>query len=59
MNKKVYCVDCKYYRKWLLGDDCINENETTIHTYYDKYVIRIWNPSIRNANNDCKDYESK
>ena len=69
MKNKVYCKDCKYYhvgsswdtidRMYHNFEYCKHKNgHHTIDTYLERRFEYIL-PSVRNKNNDCKDYEEK
>jgi hypothetical protein len=54
MNKKVYCVDCKYWRYWR---GCKEEHKIKADDYLGIYYT--YNASIKNKNNNCKYFEEK
>ena len=58
-KEKVYCSNCKHYND-VLGVDCLADPDKS--EYEDNWYKRervIVNPSIKNKNNNCKDFESK
>lgn len=73
MKKKVYCRECKYYafkfrpmfpemspsdfNEEVKEESCTHKKaHVTTDTYYSR-MKSILEPSEKNANNDCKDFE--
>ena len=56
-KEKVYYNNCEHYN-YLLGIDCYAGPAEYKDSWDRQYRITV-DPSIKNKNNDCKDFESK
>jgi len=62
--KKVYCKDCAFILRGPSSFACASDNNQIIQTkdnWYDKNKTIIYKepPSIKNGNNDCKEYRER
>lgn len=55
---KVYCKNCKYFYS-NFGFEFCNAPNNLKDNYLEESNERIETPEIKNANNNCKDYEPK